>query len=193
MNKGRYPVIASRLTELPFYNAVMSYEPSDFDRMTKEELVGALPGYAYISWKEPCSSWNKSKILASVTELYNLAKGYFHKHGDGLMRLQPGQLCLIGGSEPDVYLSQQPVYLFVGVEWHSFPDESLVLCHLQELSVQTYDQPCDPNAVKRLISLCQSHGYSDNHLIYPIPEEYLLMASERLENLKKALQMIAVF
>lgn len=178
-----YPrACVSQLSELPVFKVIESQQP-DFNTMTKEELINFIPSEASIGWTKP-------KILEEINKTYNHAKQYFAKHAEGLSRLKSGQLCLMG-KKPDIFISDQPVYLLTGLYWFHYVDkagcrDSCVSCELQELRITTFFSRRED----RLHCYDPSGFYGDNQVIYPLPLKYLKLEPKAIENFKEALKLL---
>lgn len=173
--------IVSSLNDLPVFKAIKSYQLSDLQEMSKQQLIDVLPSDARITWTKP-------KILEEVEKVYNSAKKYFDEHELGLGRLQAGQLCLMG-NELDLFREGQTVYLLTGLSWFPFPGNVGDSCKLLELNIKICNSHFDSIPFK-LHSRYSNYGYRKEQVIYPVPKEYLIMNSEILEALKKALNIL---
>lgn len=172
-----------QLSDLPIFNVVNSYKLSDFGMMTKQQLIEVLPSDA-------CISWSKQRIVEEVSQAYTIAKDYFDQYSLELSKLSLGQLCLVvDPRESSIISSSSVVYVFLGMKWFPFPDNSNVSCKMQELSIRPVERhdgyPVD------LHCNVSNYGHNKNQKIYPISNDQLVMGSEKVKNLKAAISIIS--
>jgi hypothetical protein len=178
--KNSNDISVSRLSDLPIFKTVTSYKPSDFDAMTKQELIDLLSSAA-------CISWSKPKILQEVNRAYDAAKRYFDKYGKNLSQLEAGQLCL-KSDKLDTCWSEKPIYILIDLYWKYWGKDNYVLCRLQKFAIQTSYDECRTKSLSCRIISC---GYHDEEaIIYPVPQDISIMNAEAVKNFKKALDSI---
>jgi hypothetical protein len=182
--KIHHRVLVSQLSDLPIFKTIKIYQKLNFNVMTKEELIDFIPSEASMGWTKP-------KILEETNKAYNYAKQYFAKYTEGLSRLRSGQLCLIG-KNPDTFISDQPVYLLTGLGWLHYVDKSssayrsCVSCKVQELRITTLFNSRD----EKVHCYRPPCYYGDDEVIFPMPQKYLELDTEVIENFKKALDTL---
>jgi len=171
-----------RLSDVPIVDAIAKYEESDFDEMTKQQLVEVIPKYTILKGRNPVISWARDRILLEVKSTCRCVKDYLIKYGNDLSQLEAGQLCLVG--KPGIYPESAPVYIFLGMNW----EEEHIVCAIQSLSVCTYASW--DSRKNRLASWPDHHAYSEEQRVYPIPKENIVLHKPFLDVLKSAIAQI---